>query len=292
MNSLQIEYFLTVAELNSYTEAAKRFYVSQPAVSKQIRLLEKELGFALFRRAGRKFELTDAGQTFYDYFLHCRFQMERMKNRLQQAEESGRSPVNIGYLEGLDPSHFLPAMEAAASSNTTPICLSTAGYSLPQLVDSLHTGKSDAILAFGSPLVREDFLAEPLAEVPRVLLYSSAYFPKDVSDIMQFCREIFFLPEDEYTACLEQTIYEIFLETGFTPHIEYAPNFITIMDRVERGEGVFIYNKWCRQCNFPGFGSLLLSSTQPLYLFRRKTGCSTAGQEFLDRFLADFGFQK
>ena len=286
MNSLQIQYFLATAELNSYTEAAKRFYVSQPAISKQIRLLEEELGFSLFRRTGRKFELTDAGQIFYGYFIHCQFQMERIKNQLQRAQENGRSPVNIGYLEGLDPAHFLPAMQAAASSNRIPIQLSVSGYALPQLIHSLHTGQSDAILAFGSPLVKEDFLAEPLVEVPRVLLYSAAHFPEGASDIMQFQRELFFLPEDEYTSCLEQTIYEIFLETGFTPHIEYAPNFITIMDRVERGEGVFIYNRWCRQYSLPCFGSLPLSSAQLLYLFHRKAG-GAGEQEFLERFISE-----
>jgi len=287
MNDLQIQYFLKVAELNSYTEAARHFYVSQPAISKQIRLLEKELGFSLFGRAGRKFELTDAGQAFYNYFLRCHFQMERIKDQLKQSEESGTVPVRIGYLEGLSPSFFLPVMETAAAANTTPVGLSIAGYSLPQLIESLHTGRSDAILAFGSPLGKEDFLATPIAEVPRVLLYSFSRFPHGVSDISQLKKEPFFLPEDEYTLSLEQTIYEIFLEIGFTPHVEYAPNYITIIDRVERGEGVFIYNEWCRQKAFPGLGSLPLSSTQTLYLFRRKSGYSIAGQEFFNRLLSE-----
>ena len=53
MNSLQIQYFLTVTEQKSFTEAARILFITQPAISKQIRLLEQELGAVLFER-GKK----------------------------------------------------------------------------------------------------------------------------------------------------------------------------------------------------------------------------------------------
>lgn len=58
-----LESFLAVVENGSFSEAAERQYLTQPAVSKRIAGLEGELGFRLFDRIGRKVKLTEAGQT-------------------------------------------------------------------------------------------------------------------------------------------------------------------------------------------------------------------------------------
>lgn len=62
MNLLQLEYFMTLAKFGSFRKTAEHLYVSQPAVSKQITLLEKEWGFPLFDRSYRMVTLTPAGE--------------------------------------------------------------------------------------------------------------------------------------------------------------------------------------------------------------------------------------
>ena len=59
-----IRYALSVAKERSFTKAASRLNISQSAVSDQVRLLEDEVGFPLFRRTGRGIELTERGRTF------------------------------------------------------------------------------------------------------------------------------------------------------------------------------------------------------------------------------------
>ena len=52
--------FYTVAKTQNISKAAKELYISQPAISKQIRQLEAELGCSLFTRSGRTLSLTEA----------------------------------------------------------------------------------------------------------------------------------------------------------------------------------------------------------------------------------------
>ena len=62
MNSMQLEYFLAVARCGGFTAAARKLYVSQPALSKQLRLLEEELGVRLLVRRPRGVSLTPEGR--------------------------------------------------------------------------------------------------------------------------------------------------------------------------------------------------------------------------------------
>ncbi len=61
----QMFYFTAVVECGSFTGAAERCYISQSAISQQIRTLETELGVKLLRRENRRVSLTAAGEYFY-----------------------------------------------------------------------------------------------------------------------------------------------------------------------------------------------------------------------------------
>ena len=64
MNSRQLEYFLAVAHELNFTKAAESMYVSQTAVTQQIKALEEQLGVSLFERTKKKVVLTPAGKVF------------------------------------------------------------------------------------------------------------------------------------------------------------------------------------------------------------------------------------
>ncbi len=67
LNYHHLLYFWTVARTGSIAAASRELFVSQPAISTQIKLLEEELETPLFRRAGRGLEMTDAGRKAYEY---------------------------------------------------------------------------------------------------------------------------------------------------------------------------------------------------------------------------------
>src|SRR4051812_25595201 len=70
MKLLQLRYLIQVAETGSFTRAATKLNVAQPALSRQIKLLEDELGVTLFRRDGRGVEPTAAGNELVRRSMH------------------------------------------------------------------------------------------------------------------------------------------------------------------------------------------------------------------------------
>ena len=68
MELRQLEYFAAVARHRHFTRAAESLYVTQPALSQQVRRLEAELGLQLFRRTPKGVELTSAGE---DLLVHA-----------------------------------------------------------------------------------------------------------------------------------------------------------------------------------------------------------------------------
>ena len=79
MNLQQLTTFCTVLSEGSMTAAADKLYLTQPAVSQQIRNLEDELGVELLERGVRRVKATLQGQLLYDY-------AKRILNLTQQAE--------------------------------------------------------------------------------------------------------------------------------------------------------------------------------------------------------------
>ena len=100
MTELQIAYFLEAAKCLNLTKVAARFYVSQPAVSKQIADLEKELGCQLFTRTKSRIILTDAGKLFEEFFENLNSKLIECKTLAQQFDSGNRKFIRVGILEG------------------------------------------------------------------------------------------------------------------------------------------------------------------------------------------------
>ena len=108
MNTEQLRYFVSVARYRNFTETAREFYVTQPAVTHQISALEREVGARLFLRTTRNVSLTRAGELFLEDAKRILDQEERALGRLRQLESSGCWELRIGYLNSPSPL-FAPA---------------------------------------------------------------------------------------------------------------------------------------------------------------------------------------
>lgn len=110
MELRQLEYFLMVSRANSFTRAAERLYVSQPAVTNAIRSLEEELGVLLFDRSQKQALLTAEGQVFFNHVEHVMHGVSQTISEINQMKNLNSGSLNLGItaLSGITASvHFL-----------------------------------------------------------------------------------------------------------------------------------------------------------------------------------------
>ena len=300
MNSLEIQYFLTIVKYGSFTEAAQTLSVSQPAISKQIRQLEAELGCSRFARSGRTLSLTEAGLAYYAYFQQCRFQLDLLKNRLEEPKKDGKPTIRIAYPEDVDPSYFRDKIQAAAVSMDKPVRLDFSCYPEGELENLLNDGKADLILTgirpdaevpkgsgnfataaplsqSGSPAAFHPLSVRPFSEVPQVLLYASTH--PEATDLSDLRNDTFLFSEADTSLQSSQNLYPLFQRFGFAPKIRFTANLSTILDLTAQDEGVYLTHGWCRGCKNPEFRALTLPSTKNFYLACQESNQKTEVRE-------------
>ena len=98
MNFRQLEYFTTAARLKSISKAAQELHVAQPPVSRQIALLEDELGVCLFLRTNKGIELTEAGQSLYVQSKHIFQSIHTMIDSVRDIDQGLRGCLKLGSI--------------------------------------------------------------------------------------------------------------------------------------------------------------------------------------------------
>ena len=96
----QIRYFQSVVKLGSFTEAAEEHYISQSAISQQIKALEDELGVKLLERKKRSFTLTEAGEYFYRKSLVLVADYDSIVREVQNISGSRGELLKVGRRRG------------------------------------------------------------------------------------------------------------------------------------------------------------------------------------------------
>lgn len=96
MDLKQLDYFVRVAELGSFTRAAKMLNIAQPALSRQVRLLEVELRQNLLLRNGRGVTMTEAGRLLLDHSRGILHQVERAREDLGRVRGALSGRVSVG----------------------------------------------------------------------------------------------------------------------------------------------------------------------------------------------------
>jgi DNA-binding transcriptional LysR family regulator len=105
-----LRHFLALVEAGSFSKAAHRLFVTQPAVSHQIRGLERQLGLRLITRARSGVELTDPGKLVYEMCQDLFGRLEEAEARVQDLEQAVRGAIRLGTPMGILDGWLLPQL--------------------------------------------------------------------------------------------------------------------------------------------------------------------------------------
>ena len=141
----QIEYFQSVVRNNSFTLAAEEHHISQSAISQQIKALEDELGAKLLIRKNRRFELTEAGEHFYQRSLVITADLEQLCRETVRLDHKDAAVLSVGFLVSYDGDEFTRAI-AAFSEAYPVVALNVMSGNHEDLYDALRFGRIDLAL--------------------------------------------------------------------------------------------------------------------------------------------------
>jgi DNA-binding transcriptional LysR family regulator len=145
-----LRYFVAVAEELHFSRAAARLYVAQPAVSEQVRNLEKELGVRLFDRTPHVVSLTRAGAALLDEARRVLRQAEIAQTAARDAAQRSAHQLRLGHLPELLPSSVARAMWMLGAGDAPMHIRLETGPAL-RLIGELRARQLDAVIV-GLPI--------------------------------------------------------------------------------------------------------------------------------------------
>lgn len=215
MELYQLGYFIEIARQRSFTRAAGRLHMAQPALSQQMKNLEAELGTPLFNRGRKEVQLTAAGKAF----------LPRAEGLLTQAEAAKAIVSDVAHLRGgkltiaAIPSVsacLLPEVIHTFNQKHDQVALHLIEDSSESVADCVESGRAD-IGFLQLPASKAAFKSHTLITEPFVVLVGKEHALAGQKTVMlrQLSAESFIF----YKGRARDTALESCRKAGFEPHI-------------------------------------------------------------------------
>lgn len=249
MNDRQLRYALTVWRERSFSKAAGRLNVSQPAVSDQIRMLEDELGFELFQRTGRGVEVTYVGRTFLQHAEQAMSGILGLSETARQLRGDGpRGSFTIGFSSGV--AHdIVPRVMASLAEMLPRVRLEVVTATTRRIQRFILERRLDAGIAIQSDprSVPEELIIERVSSIEMALIVpwghplakrTTAINLADLKDERLIVNE----PDIGYG----QFVQTVFTDQGLLPNlVARADDVDTIKLMVASGVGLAVLPRGC-----------------------------------------------
>ncbi|WP_195244281.1 LysR family transcriptional regulator [Clostridium celatum] len=247
MNIKQIQYFISVAEHLNFTKAAKENYLSQTAISQQIKNLEDNLGFKLFIRNKHSVKLTPSGDVF---FIESKSLIETLNNAVNKASLASFGyigTITIGFLEGYE-NILLPKLISNFKDKYPKISLNIIRGNIDELYKKLQNNLIDFVFGYdfaidSYPLIKSKVVSScPLC----VVVYAGHKFSyKNSINRNELSNEDFIFIDRTISPFAFDSIISAFVSFGFSPNIKHTVDSIeTSLLMVKSKLGITILPKF------------------------------------------------
>ena len=296
MNINQLRYFVAVAEQRSFTKAANQYYLSQTAVTQQVRALEETLGIQLLDRNSRPVSLTPAGAVF---LTEAKAILERMNTAVSRARDASTGlvgSVRIGYTKGYERSDLSNKLRAFHRDYPN-ILLTCFRCDTDMLAAGLLNGEYDIIFTWDSTNIRQESQVElRLVERARlvVALYGSHPFARRTALRRSELKNetiLFMTPSSTGASFGDDHFMQLYQQAGYLPNILLRSNDVeSILMMVAAEEGISILPAYCTD-KLTNADNLIFvpligeEETEDILAVWRKDDPSQALQHFLERVL-------
>lgn len=245
MNRTQIDYFIAVAEYLNFTKAAQISYTSQPNISKQIALLEEELGFSLFHRNKHQVELTNAGGVLYQELKRISSMITEAIENAADASKNTEYQIRIGVASFLDTRLINDAIKAFNQKYTkSKVHIESVDFEmLRNKVAQQHYDIVFAVSYFLSGIDSLDF--KPVSKHQMYLTGHNSHPLADKSNatIADFKDDLFFILEPSKTPSgSDLLVLELCKKYGFQPKTQVFNSLSTYFVNLELGKGVAFFD--------------------------------------------------
>ena len=164
-----LRYFVAVGEEEHFGRAAERLHIAQPALSRQIQDLEKEIGFLLFERLPRGVQLSAAGKLFLDDARRILQEVQDATRRAERVASGMAGTLRVGFVEsiswhGVVPESFRRFRRNQPAAELVPVPM----LSLQQ-VEGVQSGRLDAGFIVSMAALDEELDQRPVAQHKVVL---------------------------------------------------------------------------------------------------------------------------
>ncbi len=246
MTFRQIEYFMTIAECKNFSVAAKKLYVSQPAISQQLSMMEQELGYSLFARSNRRVDLTKAGEIFYDACLQMRKIYNDANARIEKMLCQDAGQLTIGMLESMSVPPLSKLLKDFSLSHAAD-SIQMESHSFSGLIKGLSSGKLDLIITLSLDPGIHHVQQKHLIETPCILVISKNHplSGKENLTIRDFDNDIFYQIANDDLPSADHFMNSLFSKFGITPQKSICvPNPSSMLLMLESGAGVGVMDQF------------------------------------------------
>ena len=294
MNIKQLEYFLAVAEAGNISAAAQKLKISQPPLSTQIRLLEKELGVRLMDRGARRIRLTDAGQLLYRRALSIVDLTDSTIRELQEFSDELHGLLSLGTISSCGAA-LLQERLPLYHQRYPQVCFELREGNTFELLERLQRGEIE--LAMVRTPFREDGLeCICLKEEPMVVAAKAEYF-QQLPEGPVTLQSLAALPLIYYRR-FEHLLTAAFQNQNLSPHVMCkSDDARTCLMWALAGLGVAltpqsvvpVMDDGSLVCRKVGSSQLM---TQIALVRRKDSYCSAPAKRFWQLFSGDPGWDK
>lgn len=292
MDFKQIQYFVTVVEQGSINRAARKLHMTQPPISKQMQLLEAELGCSLFLRGTHPLELTQEGKLLYERGISLLSMAKGMQQAVAECRNAQHGTLRLGLVSSIS--------ELAARQWIVPFSRSHPGVDFElfeantyQLLEQLRNHQFDLALV-RTPFLSRPFLCHLLPSRPMLAIWRREVFPLAPAAAGVPLEQLARFPLVLYRRW-EQIVEEAFQRRGLSPRVlARGDSARTSLILAQEGLGVSLAPDSMQE-QAEAWGMEACPVDEPgLYsgiaLVQNANGCDTAaGRAFWDYFRAFTG---